>query len=501
MNLNFDSLSFENRDVNPDKLAFACSDGDISWNEFEKQVNEIIAEFRQIGLPQGHPVIIYGHKEKLFPIAITACFTYGVPYIPVDIIMPKDRLSKIQNISGSQVLVNCANAQIDLNVNVIIGDDLKAKKKKDADYTKLSYNGNAGPLGYIMFTSGSTGEPKGVMVPMRCIKSFVKWFKKDYPASQSTVFMNQAPFSFDISLVEILGTLSHGATAVLNDTNTIRNADLFIKRIEKYNCSFWNSTPSFAYLYLTSPLFTADNLNSLETFLFMGEELTSKLVNRLRNAFPGSKIYNAYGPTEATIVTTLVEITPQIVEKYSTSLPIGYAKYDGEVLIENEEHKEEKEGEIIIAGDHVAAGYLNRDDLTQKCFMQHKSMWAYKTGDHGYKRDALIFFMGRKDDQVKLNGYRIEIGDINKHIEAIKPVIEAVTIPLKVGGQTKSIISFVRVNENISQDTLKKNLTSTLRTRVPEYMIPSDIIVMDNFPVNSNHKIDKLRLLEIYLNR
>ncbi|HTB08122.1 MAG TPA: AMP-binding protein [Bacteroidia bacterium] len=499
MNINFNTLAFENLDKNKDKLAFACSDGEMNWQEFYELVNKILNVFKSIDLSKGHPVIIYGHKEKLFPAAIAACFLYGTPYIPADIIMPEDRVKKIQSISGSEVLINCTHTQLDVSSAITINTKLEVSISRKADFSEAIYTHSTGPLAYIMFTSGSTGEPKGVMIPMQAVKSFVNWFKKDFMANENTVFMNQAPFSFDISLVELLGTLSYGATAVLNDYDTVKNADLFIERIKKYKCSFWNSTPSFAYLYLTAPLFASDNLPTFTDFLFMGEELTAKLVRRLRNAFPVVRIFNAYGPTEATIVTTLIEITPEIADTYHASLPIGHPKPDGEILILNESGNAEEEGEIVIVGDHVSVGYLKQESLSMERFYEYNSRRAYRTGDFGFKKNGLVFYNGRQDDQVKLNGYRIEIGEISKHIENIDFISDAVTVPLKAGTQVKKIVSFATLKgKPVENNTeLKDNALQILKTKMPDYMLPSDIIFVDTFPVNSNHKIDKKKLVEM----
>jgi D-alanine--poly(phosphoribitol) ligase subunit 1 len=500
MNFNLDTLQFENAGKEPGKLAFAGSDGDLTWHEFEAEVKKLCSVFKETGLPKGHPVLIYGHKEKLFPVAITASLTYGVPYIPVDTVMPLERVKRICEISGTQLMINCAGKAIDAPVTIQINPGLKKNGAGKADFSKAIYTHSIGPMAYIMFTSGSTGEPKGVMIPLQSVRSLVHWMERDYPVDAQTVFMNQAPFSFDISMVELYSTLQLGGTTVLNDNAVAKNEKEFIDRLKKYNCTFWNSTPSFAYTYLTSQLFSEANLPKLKHFLFAGEELTARLVQRLKRAFPTSKVYNAYGPTEATYTNTFIEITDDILEKYSALLPIGYTKWDSKMLVENESGNEEEEGELVIVGDNVGAGYLNREDLTTTKFTARDNMRAFKTGDYGYKRGELVFFTGRRDDQVKLNGYRIEIGDINRHLEEIPFIAEAVTVPLKVGTTVKKIVAFARLRDKAAanKEELKASIAKTLATKLPAYMVPSDIVFLDAFPVNVNHKIDKLKLVEMY---
>lgn len=497
MRFDFDQLEFIESASPADKLAFACSDIDITWSELAAKTNKLAWLISQYNT-QDSPVIIYGSKEHFFPVAMLACIKSKVPYVTVDKIIPEERISFIIKATGANIMINCCESTIDFKVPVIISPGYRIIKK---EYTNPINNSIEKDLCYILFTSGSTGTPKGVKISIESVRSFVAWMNKEFPVGEDTVFINQATFSFDISLVEFLGTLSLGASAILNSPElTKTNPAEFINRVKKYNGNFWNSTPSFIYQYLMHPEFSSANLPALKTFLFMGEELPSKTVERIFGAFENSKVYNAYGPTEATVVTTFIEITKQIVADHPKSLPIGFPKSDGKILIANESNDSSLSGEIQIAGDHVSNGYLDNVELTNEKFFLHEGQRAYKTGDLGYYKDGIVFFEGRIDDQIKYNGYRIELDEINSSLHRIPGIIDAVTIPLKVGNTVKKLIAFIKVEvdkkDNVAE--FKAEIKRTLLISIPEYMVPSEFCIIDEFPVNTNHKIDRKELAVYY---
>ena len=211
--------------------------------------------------------------------------------------------------------------------------------------------------------------------------------------------------------------------------------------------------------------------------------------------FPKARIINAFGPTEATNLTTKIELTQVLIDKYK-AIPIGKAKPNSEILILNPD--DEGIGEIVIVGNHVTPGYLNNDLLNAEKFYLHNGLKAYKSGDFGYFNDNLLFYSGRNDDMVKLHGYRIELEDITSKLIEIETVLNAATIGLKSNGDTKKIVSFV-VTKNINLTS--ENLKNELKQHLPEYMIPSDIKFINELPLNSSAKVDKKMLLEIYLKK
>jgi D-alanine--poly(phosphoribitol) ligase subunit 1 len=475
MRFDLELLDFVDCDKDLDKLALSASDKDLTWVEFKKEVEDFKSEILKYNLPKGHPVVIFGHKEAKFLVSITACMSLRLPYIPVDTIYPVERLYKIVNIVNSALLINTIDNTLEFN----------------KDNVNTTYN-SLDPIIYIIFTSGSTGEPKGVQITQNSILDFNKWLNSDFKFSSDNVFMNQAPFSFDLSVYELIGFLSFGGTILLNSRELLENHLEFFERLKKYECNTWVSTPSFISKYLLSSEFVSTEIKSLQTFLFCGEVLPAMTAKRILNSFPNSKVLNTYGPTEATVATTLVDITSEIIEKYSKSLPVGYVKEN--TVINLLDIDSENVGEIEIVGDNVSIGYFKNEELNSQKFEAKYEKRSFRTGDFGYFEDNMLFFANRKDELIKLHGFRIELGEIDKEFTNNKKVNESITIPLKRGTEVVKLITFIITNTQINMEELKKEISEVL----PYYMIPSDIVVLDKFPYNTNHKIDKNALINIY---
>jgi len=498
MKFDFFQNKFVETEIMPDKLAIAGSDIDINWSTLGAIVEKLSVIFNELKIPQGHPIIIYGHKESFFPSSILACYYTGITYIPIDKIYPINRIEKIIEQTNSQILINCTDSDVEINIPVIINFEFKIKKKQIPNYSNSVYGTIEEPLQYIMFTSGSTGEPKGVQITKKSVLSFVTWALNDFGFTPEDVFLNQAPFSFDVSLCDIINAFSQGATLVLNSNEIVKNQDALISRIENYKCSIWTSTPSFAFLFLRHSDFNAIKLKSLRMFLFMGEVLPHRTCTILKSNFKNVKIVNAYGPTEATIVTTWIEITDEILQKFKL-LPIGYPSPESEIIVEKSS-SESKDGELIIVGEHVSIGYFKDFEHNKEKFFIHNGKRAFRTGDIAYFEDNLIFFLGRNDEQIKLHGYRIELGEISNEIFKNKNVVDVVTIPLRRNNEIKKIVSFIKINESQNYGEIKKQLYNQLEKTLPYYMIPNEIILLNEFPYSSSHKIDKNKLIENYIN-
>ncbi len=475
MRFDLELLDFVECDKEFNKIAVSGSDKDLTWNEFKNEVENFKTKLLEFNLPKGHPVVIYGHKEASFIVSAVACMSLGFPYIPVDTIYPQERLNKIVNVVNSAVVINSIEDKIDFNIEKVS--------------TEYFYED---PIIYIIFTSGSTGEPKGVQITRDSILDFAKWLEKDFNFNNTNIFMNQAPFSFDLSVYELMGFLLFGGTIILNSREIIETHLEYIERLKKYSCNTWVSTPSFITRFLLSNEFTTQNLENLTTFLFCGEVLTSMTAKRILNNFPNSKVLNTYGPTEATVATTIVDITPEIIEKYSKNLPVGFVKENTTINLLDIDS--ENIGEMEIVGDNVSIGYFKNEELNKQKFESKYEKRSFRTGDFGYFEDGMLFFANRKDELIKLHGFRIELGEIDKEFTSNKAVIESITIPLKRGSEVMKLITFIITKDEIEINELKEEISKTL----PYYMIPSDIIKLDKFPYNNNHKIDKNELINIY---
>ncbi len=492
---------FQDPELDADKLAVAGSDRDITWAQLRTEVDRMVDRIRSFGLPPGHPVVVRGHKQADMVVSMVACMMLDHPYVPLDIVVPEERVRRIVGITGSQLVIDCSAEPLAYTVSMMAPG--RTDERKVLDPTKGIAERPHDPIRYIIFTSGSTGEPKGVRITREAAAAFLQWMCSDFGFSAMDVYINQAPFSFDLSVYELFTALHIGGTLLLNDAATAKDAQAFLSRIDRYQGSIWVSTPTFAYLYLTEPTFTGDRSRSVRSFLFCGEALPKMTAQRLLDRFPHARVLNTYGPTEATVATTLVDVTAEVLACYP-DMPVGRPKPDCTIRVATPEGgpaTKAAPGEIEIIGPHVSIGYLNNPELNAEKFFEVDGQRAFRTGDHGWFQDGLLFFNGRRDEQVKLNGFRIELGDITAQMLAVPGVADAIAVPLKAGDVVKRIIGFVRPQPGMAEEELRPMISMRLAHELPAYMIPADLMFVEAFPVNSSHKTDRAALVQAYIHR
>ncbi|MBP7513581.1 MAG: AMP-binding protein [Flavobacteriales bacterium] len=242
---------------------------------------------------------------------------------------------------------------------------------------------------------------------------------------------------------------------------------------------------------------------SVHSFLFCGESLPKMTAQRLLDRFPQARVLNTYGPTEATVATSLIDVTREVLTKYP-DMPVGYAKRECTIRTTTPDGvvaTKEAPGEIEIIGPHVSIGYLNNDALNAEKFFEVDGQRAFRTGDYGWFQNGILFFNGRRDEQVKLNGFRIELGDITAQMLTVPGVADAIAVPLKAGETVKKIVGFVRPAPGTDRAVVRGAIEERLRKELPAYMVPADLMFVDAFPVNSSHKTDRKALIEAYLKR
>ncbi|HBU5929931.1 AMP-binding protein [Klebsiella pneumoniae] len=452
--------------ASPQQLAISGSDEAITWQQLSVAVTDWAQRYQQCNQPAGTPVVLYGHQQAEFAVALYSCLLHNIPYIPVDCIYPQERLKEICQLAN-------APFYYDVAAKKFIATGITGQVLAEPD------------LAYIMFTSGSTGKPKGVQIGRESVWHFMKWVSQDFSLPEKPVLMNHAVFSFDLSLIPLLANLATGGHIVLNAKEDIA-AENWLDRLKANDVSVWVSTPSFAYQRLLSPQFNSDYLPELNVFIFIGEVLNKALVKQLRRRFPQAKILNSYGPTEATIATTVVEITDEILNNDNPLLPVGVMMPDTHMEIT-------ADGELIIWGKNVMRGYLGlpQENATKLLRRESEEYRGYRTGDLGYE-DGLIYCQGRNDSQIKLNGYRIEINEIENRLLAMSGISEAVVLPLM-----KSCGSVLRIAAFCVTDLAPEVIKTSLSKVLPHYMVPSQIIIKDALPLNPNGKIDR-KLLDTH---
>ena len=272
----------------------------------------------------------------------------------------------------------------------------------------------------------------------------------------------------------------------------------------KSDMRLWISTPAFASMCMQDNSFNTELMPNIETMYFIGEILPTKLVVDIRERFPNVRIINSYGPTEATVAITGVDITEEMLN-LNKELPIGYPMEGSIIKIlddNNNELKEGEKGEITIYSKSVSKGYYNNDEMTKKVFFDSiidgKEYRAYKTGDLGYYKEGLLYFCGRKDFQIKLNGFRIELEDIENNLRKVSNIKNTIVLPFYRDGKVSHLVAFVILEEETRLSNLKTTLKikEELKKYIPTYMIPKNIKILKEFPRNNNDKIDRKKLMD-----
>jgi D-alanine--poly(phosphoribitol) ligase subunit 1 len=501
---------FADTGVRADAWAVIGAGRALRWHELAAEAHAWADLARMHGFGADVPVIVRGHKEASFFVAMTGALLLGAPFVPVDTIYPDERMRQIAQTLGASTYYDAHAARfVDIvSVDASVGESREVGGVQQNSSTSrtlpVTRDSLAPPpplqeknLAYVLFTSGTTGEPKGVQIGRESVVALADWMAADFALGDAPVFLNQAPFSFDLSMYEVFGTLALGGTVVLASRALIAQGPAFLAALAQQQVTTWVSTPSFAQQQLLDPQFSQQGLPALATFLFCGEVLPVALARQLRRRFPTARLINTYGPTEATVATTWIVVDDTLLAQHAR-LPIGYAKRDGAVFIDD--------GELCIAGAHVMRGYLNRDDLNATRMFMRDGQRGFRTGDLGaIEADGLLFCHGRIDDQIKMGGYRIELMEIDAALRALPGVAGAAAVPLRrPDGSVARVVGFVETGDALdARHTLRlptalDDWKALLAARLPSYMIPSELLACRSLPVSVNFKIDRVQLAQDY---
>jgi len=465
------------------EIAYKSLDNCVTYEQLYNYVKNIYSYILNSNLDNKR-IIIYGHKEEFMLASFLACSFAGATYIPIDSYMAIDRVNNIISEANPDIIFNISGKSIyNKSYKIVELEELKELCSIKNDTTNLVPLMKEDDIYYIIFTSGTTGIPKGVMITYKNINSFIKWYN-NLMTDKRSIILNQASFSFDLSVADIYLTLSTGSKLVIIDKSIQRDFNKLFDALNESNAEIAVMTPSFAELLLLDKNFNSNLMKKLNTIYFCGEVLTSNTAKKIMERFADIRIINSYGPTECTVAVTEVEITKEMVNL--DSLPIGICKEDTEIYIVDDKLNilpDEKTGEILICGESVAKGYIN---IQNEKFIFFNGRHGYLTGDIGYYKNGMLWYKCRKDRQIKYRGYRIELSDIEKNIYKLKYVNKVMVIPEKDEYEkVKNITAFIKLNDNCSKTSL--DIREEVKKYLPEYMRPK-IKLVNNFVLNSNGK-------------
>jgi len=470
----------------PHRVAHISGTQVLTYGDLKAQSDALAVQLSNHLADDRSPIAVIGGKEPEMLVSFLACIKAGHPYVPLDVSLPRPRIESI---------VAAANASFTLTPEL-------ARQAMPAAAGRLRNR----PLAacdpyYIIFTSGSTGVPKGVPITLGCLVDFIDWMEQEQRFTDDETFLNQVPYSFDVSIMDTyLGLITGGTVFSLTRHHIAQPAALH-QALAESNVSIWVSTPTFAQMCLANKRFDDRMLSTVKRFILCGEALPPSVAAELFARFPRAEVWNMYGPTEATVVTTSVRIDRAMLTRYS-SLPIGFAKTRTRIDICDPTGRHVptgERGEIVIIGPNVSPGYLNRPDADERAFYRVDGMRAYRTGDAGHVEDGLLFFDGRLDDQIKLHGFRIEPGDVESNLAALPGVQHAVVLPVARDGRVEALQAFVVLarQPEASPFETANALRVRLAERIPAHMLPSRIRLLDAMPMTVNGKVDRRTLSEL----
>ena len=481
----------------PDKTAFADTKSSVTWAEFVGRAKEKAAAISEHFAPgQAVPVMIEKSVKTLeyfFGALYAGCF-----YSYFDATFPDSRLNSMIETLGVKHII--AEKRYEkkistLNATPLFAEELEERKLNYSDARRSSIIDT--DAAYANFTSGSTGTPKAVVVSHRSVIDFLSCFTEIFGIKAEDNIANQAPFDFDVSVKDIFSGVMTGATVHLVPKMFFSFPTKLLDYLEEREITVLIWAVSALCIVSTLNGFDYKIPKKLRMVMFSGEVMPTKQLSIWKKALPDTEYINLYGPTEITCNCTYFRIPKDAdVEGYKTGVPMGIPFPNERVFLLNEEGRlvteTDTEGEVCVGGTCVALGYYN-SERTKEVFVQNplnKSTFdrIYKTGDLAtFGKDGNFHYIGRKDSQIKHMGHRIELGEIENALSAHENVTRACCV-----FSENRITAFYT-----GKETEKKELVSLLKTTLPAYMVPSDFIWTDEFPLTKNGKTDKRALLSL----
>ena len=512
----------------PDREAARFEGRALTYRDLDQMSNQVARVLRAAGSCRGDRVAIYMHKSLASLIAIFGILKAGAAYVPLDPNAPAGRLKYIISDCGVTTITTAPEMLPGLRQMVSVGAEIEvvvllehsSGKQSDglegADLISwrnvceesldepLSLEVIEQDLAYILYTSGSTGEPKGVMISHRTIFTFLNWCAQTFDLSENDRITSHAPIHFDLSTFDIYVTLMVGATIILVPENLSVFPVQLVKLLKDERVSVTYLVPSVLSMMVNYGSLDKHDLSRLRLVLFAGEVFPMKYLRRLVGALPQAEYYNLYGPTETNVCTYYKVQSPDLKQERTEPVPIGVACANMEVFAVSDTGERVAEpgmeGELWVRGTCIAYGYWGDAEKTairfvQNPFQPHFDDRAYRTGDIvRLATDAKNWiYVGRRDHMVKSRGYRIELGEIEAALYAHNGVKESVVVAVPddiIGNRLKAFVVPVG-DDGLTVAALETHC----RQLLPTYMIPQHIELLDHLPKTSTGKMDRTTLV------
>lgn len=488
---NITILNLFNKQVkeSPDQPAVTFENTSLTYKELDEVSNQLAHKLIDMGVKQETLVPISVDRSLEMIVGILAILKAGGTYVPIDPTYVQKRIDYILNDIKSQFVLTQYQYDSKFKISKLFLDDVSAYN----NYNKLSPNikVEGASLAYVFYTSGTTGKPKGVMNSHEGVCNNLLWMKNHFDVNDKDHILQKTNFCFDVSVWELILPIISGARIVFAKPEGHKDPKYIEKIINDENITLATFVPSMLTIFLMG----IENFNEgkLRSIITIGEELKLSTVRDFKVKLPNVQLHNTYGPTEAAIAVTSINISNYTGNKVPIGKPIANTK----IYIVNNQNEIQPtgvKGELLIGGIQVASGYLNKPELTSEKFIKdpfnpNSDYKLYKTGDFArWLPDGTIEFLGRIDNQIKLRGNRIELGEIEFNLSS-HSAIETAIVMLREYNETPDIVAYYLSNqkEPLSIDLLKDYLKESL----PEYMIPTYFVELDELPLSSNGKLDR----------
>ncbi|ASS75460.1 hypothetical protein CIG75_11050 [Tumebacillus algifaecis] len=486
----------------PQALAVLMGEDRLTYAELNERANRLANILQAQGVGPGDLVGIRLERSPELIISILGVLKAGAGYVPVDPTHPEERQTYILQDAQVSVLLTSpahtisASASTSVTIDNQNGASIVMIRTEHHDHAKAPREQGTVALEntmYVLYTSGTTGQPKGVVMPHRAMQNLIDWQLQDakFIAGQRT--LQYATITFDVSVQEIFSTLCSGGTLVLLTDEVRRDPMQLIPYLSSQQVErLFLPYVAFQQLAEAAEGLRDTSLHLCEIYTAGDQLQLTAPIKRLLQRLPGCTLYNHYGPTESHVVTSYR--LPE--ETTDTMPPIGRPISGAAIRILDSQNQFVPlgvPGELCIGGQCLSNGYLNRPELTAERFILHEGERFYKTGDRArWRTDGQIDYLGRLDHQVKIRGYRIEPGEIESVLRQHHNVLEAAVIPHELSPGDKRLVAYLVARQQPALSSAE--LRDYLHDKLPEYMIPSLFMHLDTMPLNANRKLDRRAL-------